>query len=243
MEFTNTGSIRLKIPITELEQYFKNKNNTDVNMKELSKLDVPYYQQTHFATCGPAALMMVMKYWDKSIELSKEFEYSLWRQTRSLIFKGGTFQFGIAETALKRGFKTKIYQKAKISGYKKNWKNVFDFFELFMSMKTRLSRIPVIYGKEIMVVINEALEKKIPPLVFINLGPIIGENIFHWIIVTGLDKENVYVNDPDFSDIPKKDHPVKIEQFKQAIATDTFTSISFPFSIFRFPPAVVLVYK
>jgi len=212
-------------------------------MKNSSKLDVPYYQQTHPATCGPAALMMVMKYWDKSLELSKEIEYSLWKQTRSFIFKGGTFQFGIAETAMKRGFKTKIYQKAKISSYKKNQKKVFDFIEFFLSIKTRLSRIPVIYGQEIMDIINEALEKKIPPLVFINLEPISGENVFHWVIVTGLDKENVFVNDPDIYQIPKKDFPVKLDIFKQAIATDQFSNIIFPFSIFRFPPCVVLVYK
>ena len=29
-----------------------------------------------------------------------------------------------------------------------------------------------------------------------NLRPILGENVFHWIVVTGLDEQNVYMNDP-----------------------------------------------
>ncbi len=212
-------------------------------MKNSSKLDVPYYQQTHPATCGPAALMMLMKYWDNSFELSKEIEYRLWRQTKSFIFKGATFQYGIANSAMKNGFKTEIYQTAKISNYKKNWKKVFDFIELNLSIKTRILRIPIIYGKHSMDIIKKALLKKIPPLVFINLRPITGENIFHWIIVTGIEKEKIYVNDPDYSEKPKKDFPVKISTFQKAIATNQYKNITFPFSIFRFPPAILLIYK
>ena len=37
-------------------------------------LDVPYFQQTRISTCGPAALMMVMKYWDNSFEFSRRIE-------------------------------------------------------------------------------------------------------------------------------------------------------------------------
>lgn len=207
------------------------------------KLDVPYYQQTHFATCGPAALMMVMKYWDSSINFSKEMEFDIWRITRSFIFKGATLQFGLANSAKRLGFNTIIYQKAKISSYKTTWKSIFYIFELFMSLKTRILKIPILYGKKGIDIIIESLERKIPPLVFINLGPISGENIFHWIVVTGINKDNIFFNDPDFSEKPRKDMKVKIEIFEKAIATDVFSNITFPFSIFRFPPVIVQVYK
>ena len=207
------------------------------------KLDVPYYQQTHYATCGPAALMMVMKYWDGSIDFSSEKEIDIWRKTRSFIFKGATFQFGLANTAKRLGFETVIHQRAKISSYKTTWKSIFDVFEFYLSFKVRVSKIPIFYGKKGMDVIIEAIEKKIPPLVFINLEPISGENIFHWIVVTGIDKYNIILNDPDISEKPRKDLIVKREIFKKAIATDVFSNITFPFSMFRFPPAIVLVYK
>jgi ABC-type bacteriocin/lantibiotic exporter with double-glycine peptidase domain len=212
-------------------------------MNSSFKLDVPYYQQTHFATCGPAALMMVIKYWDRSIKLSYEMEFYIWKNTKSFIFKGATFQFGLANTAKKLGFTTLIYQKAKISSYKKPWKSIFDVFEFFISFNTRISKIPIYYGKNSMDIIIEALEKKIPPLVLINLEPISGENIFHWIVVTGINKDNVIFNDPDISEKPRKDVQVKKEIFEKSIATDDFSNITFPFSMFRFPPAIVLVYK
>jgi ABC-type bacteriocin/lantibiotic exporter with double-glycine peptidase domain len=207
------------------------------------KLDVPYYQQTHFATCGPAALMMVLKYWDKDFELTKVNEFNLWKLTRSFIFKGSTFQFGITNAAIRMGYKTTVHQKAKILSYKKHWKLMFDLFEFFISFKSRVKRIPIIYGKESMNIIIDALEKKIPPLVLINLEPISGENVFHWIVVTGINKDNIIFNDPDISKTSRKDVSIKKETFYKAIATDEFLNITFPFSLFRFPPAIVLVKK
>ena len=225
------------------KQYFKLNLIHVLKMKDPLKLEVPYYQQTHYATCGPAALMMVMKYWDKSLDLSKELEFDLWRQTRSFIFKGGTFQFGMAKTAKKLGYNTIIYQKTKLSSYKKNWKFLFDLFEFFISFKSRALKIPIIYNKEGIDIIIEALENKIPPLVLINLEPISGENIFHWVVVTGINDEKIFFNDPDFSERSRKDISVEKETFNKAIATDKFSNITFPFSLFRFPPSIVLVNK
>ena len=65
-------------------------------------LDVPYFQLTRFSTCGPAALMMVLKYWDKSFELSKGVEFQMWIKSNPFVFFGGTLQFGLAKTALKK---------------------------------------------------------------------------------------------------------------------------------------------
>ena len=144
---------------------------------------------------------------------------------------------------MKNGFKIKIYQKAKLSSYKKNWKKVFDIIELTLSFKNHISRIPIIFGNKSMDIINKALTDKIPPLVFINLEPITGENVFHWIIVTGLERETIYVNDPDISKSSKKDFPIDIITFQKAIATDQFNNVTFPFSIFSFPPAILLIYK
>ena len=140
--------------------------------------------------------------------------------------------FRIIQYAKKLGFNTVIYQNAKISSYKKSWKSIFDVFEFFISFNTRISKIPIYYGKKGMDIIIEALEKKIPPLVLINLEPISGENIFHWIVVTGINKDNIIFNDPDISEKPRKDVQVKKEIFEKSIATDNFSNITFPFSMF-----------
>jgi len=213
-------------------------------MKNLSinhlKLDVPYFQQTRFSTCGPAALMMVMKYWDKSFKLSKAVEFKFWIKSNPFIFFGGTLQYGLAKTALKMGFKAEIYQKARISESESTYNGFLSFWEFLYSLGINRSKIPIHYGRDVLEAIYEALKKRIPPIVFLNLKPIIGENVLHWVVVTGKSEKNIYVNDPY---IPlnsklkkKKGYPIEIKTFKKAIATDSLGNL-------RLPPSTILIYK
>jgi predicted double-glycine peptidase len=206
----------------------------------LTFLDVPYYQQTHTATCGPACLMMVMKYWDPSLELSRRFEFQLWRKSFSFLMFGGTFQFGLAATAAGHGFKTEIYQKNHFSDAYPKSPRLANLIENIVSYKAHRSKIPIRYGDDTIAVIDDGLGKKIPPIVFVNLKPLLGENVFHWVVVTGLDKQNVYINDPYFpGGFPlkqKKGYAVALDIFSQAIATETGRNL-------RLPSCVIFVYK
>ena len=204
------------------------------------KIDVPYFQQTRYSTCGTASLMMVMKYWDNTFELSRKNEFLLWMKSNPLIFLGGTLQFGLAKTALEKGFKTKIYQKSKFSMIFKNKHKFIDFYEKIASYSSRHKKIPIHYTKNILDEIFKSIEENIPPIVFVNLEPLIGENVLHWIVVTGFDKENVYVNDPYIpqgSSIEnKKDSKIKLNIFKRIIATDEKYGL-------RLPPCFIKVFK
>ncbi len=80
----------------------------DDSTNTLPPLDVPYYQKTRTATCGPASLMMVTSYWDHSMTLSRKMEFQLWRKSFSLFLFGGTYQFWLAASAETLGFKTEI---------------------------------------------------------------------------------------------------------------------------------------
>jgi predicted double-glycine peptidase len=210
-------------------------------------LNVPYYRQTHPATCGPAALMMVMKYWDKSLNLTSEEEFKIWKKTRSVFLKGGTLHFGIAKTAVDLGFKSEIYQNIVSLNDKRTWKRFNFLYRNINFFWMKYKKIPVFIKEDILTEIQNSLNKKIPPLVFINLEPITGENVFHWVVTTGMDKINVYVNDPNMVDSLdqriKKDYPIRIDIFKKAVASDRFNKIVFPISMFRFSPGIVLVYK
>lgn len=203
-------------------------------------LDVPYFQQTRTATCGPACLMMVMKYWNPSLEFSRRFELQLWVKSYSLFFFGGTFQFGLAAAARKLGFQTEIYQKLRFSdGYPK-YPQLATLIENIVSYKARRLQIPIQYGNDSIAVISDSLRKSIPPIVFVNLNPILGENVFHWVVITGLDERNVYMNDPyvprGFEFKKKKNYPVALDIFSKAVATETGRNL-------RLPPCVVLVHK
>jgi len=184
--------------------------------------------------------MMVMKYWDPSLKFSRRMEFQLWKKSYSLFLFGGTFQFGLATAAVRYGYKSEIYQKVWFSdGYSK-FPQVVNLIESIVSYKARHLHIPIRYGRENLTVIGESLRQSIPAIVFINLRPILGENVFHWVVVTGLDEQNVYINDPyvpiGFTGKQKKDYPVSLAIFSQAMATETGRNL-------RLPPCVVFVYK
>jgi predicted double-glycine peptidase len=203
-------------------------------------LDVPYFQQTRTATCGPACLMMVMKYWDHSVEFSRKFEFQLWKKSYSFFMLGGTYQFGLAATATKFGFKTKIYQKTHFSdGYPK-FPQLINLIENIVSFRARRLQIMIQYGQKNLSVISNSLRQSIPPIVFLNLYPLLGENVFHWVVVTGLDEQNVYINDPyvprEFVLKQKKNYPINLDMFSKAMATETGRNL-------RLPPCIIFVYK
>jgi len=203
-------------------------------------LDVPYFQQTHFSTCGPATLMMVMKYWENSFELSKSAEFKLWVKSNPIVFLGGTLQFGLAVTAMKYGYRAEIYQKSSFSDNRSNHLLFYDLWEKIASFSARHNKIPIYYGQDVLTVIYEALIRKIPPIVFLNLEPIIGENVLHWVIVTGMKEDNICINDPyvpkDSKPKTKKNFLIDLENFKKAIATDKCGTL-------HLPPCVILIYK
>lgn len=205
-----------------------------------TKLDVPFFQQTRYSTCGPAAIMMVMKYWDKSFVLSRFVEFKIWLRSNPFILFGGTLQFGLAKTALKMGFKVRIYQKTRILEYNSAYTRFLSFWEYLFSRGHYGSKNPIKYDKEILDVVNDALINGIPPIVFVNLEPVIGENVLHWLVVTGVDEQYIYVNDPyvslGFMSKIKKGHPIELKIFKKAIATDSVGNL-------HLPPCAILIYK
>jgi Peptidase_C39 like family len=201
-------------------------------------LDVPYFQQTRTATCGPACLMMVMRYWDHSLELSQKLEFQLWKQSFSLFFLGGTFQYGLASTAASHSFHPEIYQKTRFSeGYTK-FPQLASLLENMVSYKATRLKIPIHYKRDSIQVIHEALSQKIPPIVFITLQPLLGENVLHWVVVTGVDEHMIYVHDPyvpsGYPGSQKKNHPVPRELFSQAMKTQIGRML-------RLPSCVVLI--
>ncbi|MCU0849913.1 MAG: peptidase C39 family protein [Candidatus Thermoplasmatota archaeon] len=201
-------------------------------------IDVPYFQQTRTATCGPACLMMVMNYWDSSFDLSRKMEFRLWTQSYSLFLLGGTFQYELASTAAAYGFHPEISQKTGFSTEYPRFPQLATLIENMVSYKARRMNIPIHYGSENITVIRKALSENIPPIVFINLLPLLGENVLHWVVVTGLDEQLVHINDPyipkGFLGKQKKNHPVPRDVFLKAMETQTGR-------IYRLPPCVVLI--
>jgi hypothetical protein len=67
------------------------------------RLRVPFYRQTSQITCGPASLMMALKFFRPSLHLSRELEFDIWREA-NLVESYGTSKEGLALAAARRGF-------------------------------------------------------------------------------------------------------------------------------------------
>jgi len=66
-------------------------------------LSIPFYKQASQFTCGPACLMMAMKFFQPSLNLTRELEFDIWREA-NLVESYGTSKEGLALAAARRGF-------------------------------------------------------------------------------------------------------------------------------------------
>ena len=60
--------------------------------------------------------MMAMKYFDKSIKLSKDIEMDIWREA-NMVESYGTSRYGLAFAAGQRGFRARVYSNIKGYGF------------------------------------------------------------------------------------------------------------------------------
>src|SRR5919108_3699230 len=75
------------------------------------RLTVPYYAQTLEFTCGPACLMMAMKYHNPPLVLDRSLELWLWKEATQIFMPsglGGCGPFGLAVAAQRRGYQEKV---------------------------------------------------------------------------------------------------------------------------------------
>jgi hypothetical protein len=79
--------------------------------QETIQLNVPFYNQHFDFSCGPASLMMAMKYFDEHLPLTKDLEIDIWREANMLEIYG-TSRFGLAYAAAIRGFRAIVTSKS-----------------------------------------------------------------------------------------------------------------------------------
>ena len=130
----------------------------------------------------------------------------------------------------KQGYIPEIYQQTKTKSIREN----------FLSQPAKKAQIPITYTPDITLILSTALQKKIPPLILLNLRPIIGENVYHWVVVTGKDTHYIFVNDPYIPKhqkiTEKKDVPITHNAFHQALNSPQT-------GIFHIPSAAILIHK
>ncbi len=177
----------------------------DLDVPAKLQYKVPYYHQTLDFTCGPACLMMALKYYYPDTELNRAMEMTLWKEA-TLIFMasgfGGTDGFGLALSALNRGLSchiimsmdtTPMLKSVRIPRKREVMKVVHNDLKR-KARKAGLGSAIYDYGTDEIVA---ALHRGMLPIVMISTYRLTGDRVPHWVVVTGFDKDSVFIHDPD----------------------------------------------
>ncbi len=178
--------------------------NRNRRRKPAIKRKAPYYNQSLGFTCGPASLMMAMKALDSKIDFGRAHELQLWREANTIFMgggHGGCGPLGLALAARKRGFKPAVWvnhrgtllsDRVRLQERRK----VMAVLQEADLAEAKRRGIPVTYGRLGIDDLERALTEGAWPIVLITCRYIHGDSTPHWILVTGVDEDNVYINDP-----------------------------------------------
>jgi len=165
---------------------------------------VPYYEQTLEFTCGPAAVMMAMKALDDSVELNRQTEIRIWRESTTVFMTsghGGCGAHGLALSAYHRGFDIEIYVKDESPMFvdsvrSEEKKEVIRLVQDEFIQEVAGLPIAEHYTKLGVEELKAHFNSGGIPIVLISSYLIYKEKSPHWVVVTGYDDRFIYVHDP-----------------------------------------------
>lgn len=165
---------------------------------------VPYYEQTLEFTCGPAAVMMAMKALTDSVEMSRQTEIRIWRESTTVFMTsghGGCGAHGLALSAYHRGFDVELYVKDEMPMFVDSVRSAEkkDVIRLVQDgFIQEVAALPI--GEHYTKLGVEELKAQFNsggiPIVMISSYLIYKEKSPHWVVVTGFDDRFIYVHDP-----------------------------------------------
>ncbi|WP_440053933.1 GNAT family N-acetyltransferase/peptidase C39 family protein [Pseudoalteromonas sp. T1lg65] len=168
-------------------------------------LPIPWYRQTTEFTCGPAALMMAMQSLHSSIELSQAHELELWRTATTIFMTsghGGCHPIGLALCAIQRGFRAQVFLTQLtplfLEGVRSEEKKqvMRTVHETFMTQANESGCVLHESSLELEH-LYALLKDNHRVVILISTYRLDGKKAPHWVCVTAIDDNCVYVHDPD----------------------------------------------
>jgi len=213
----NTGAIRLYESMGyksfgEYHDYYTDHTDAVRMQKRIRRIDpghilhpVPWFQQSTEFTCGPASLMMAMASLDRKIRPSQELELDIWREATTIFMTsghGGTHPLGLALAAKKRGFDVSTYISTDkplfLEGVRTGKKKeIMSTVDRQFRGRAKKEKIKVVYADLSQQQIVQALKRGHAVIILISTYLMDGKKAPHWVTVTGMDDECIYVHDPD----------------------------------------------
>ncbi len=171
-------------------------------------LGVPYYPQSLEFTCGPAALMMAMRYHGYPVPLERWLELALWREATTIFMlsgHGGCSAHGLAVAALRRGFRATVVTRHAEVPFLDSVRNDDKKDVIRIAHHTFERDLRDLGGRVELrdfndVDVADAVKHGALPLVMLSGYRLYAEKVPHWVVVTGFDADHLYVHDPFIPD-------------------------------------------
>jgi ribosomal protein S18 acetylase RimI-like enzyme len=168
------------------------------------RLTVPYYAQTLECTCGPACLMMAMKYHNPALVLDRSLELRLWKEATQIFMTsglGGCGPFGLAVAALRRGYQARVVLSEHHTPFltavrSQEKREVIRLVDEQLREEAGSLGVTQEHANFTFEDIARAIREDIIPIVLISTYRLHRVKAPHWVVVTGFDRRNVYVHDP-----------------------------------------------
>ncbi|MCW8194906.1 GNAT family N-acetyltransferase [Proteobacteria bacterium 005FR1] len=173
--------------------------------ENLTSKPVPWYQQTTDFTCGPAAVMMGMAALNDSVKMSQELELDIWREATTIFMTsghGGCHPVGLALAAARRGFKAEawINQQGPLfveSVRTPEKKQIISVVHEQFLKSAKKEGVAVRYRELTQKNIERWLSEGAIVIVLISTYRMDYRKAPHWVTVSGIDDQCLYVHDPD----------------------------------------------
>lgn len=232
----NSDALRMQKPILQsalLDMANNSVADAKQNKHKTTKSDVsaknmrayPYFQQTTDFTCGPAALLMAMANQDETVELSQQAELDIWRSATTIFMTsghGGTHPLGLALAAETYGFKPQVFINQPIplflaSVRSEQKKSILAFVEHGFLQQAKQKNIELRYEEFNVSHIKEALISGDSVLCLISSYQFDGFKGPHWVSVTHIDDDFLYIHDPEPTEhvIERQHVPVSLDKFER----------------------------
>lgn len=165
---------------------------------------VPFYEQTHDFTCGPACLLMALSALLPDYKPSATEELQLWREA-TLIFMtsghGGCGPYGLALSAQRRGLKPEIFVTDAGSLFLQSVRSVkkreaMQLVQEDFRNQARAAKIVTHRRRLAAADLRKFLNSGSLPVLLVSSYRMWGEKMPHWVVVTGCDDRFFYLHDP-----------------------------------------------
>lgn len=199
------------------EDYYDDGSAAVVLQKQLHFFDsakvprlVPHLTQTTPFTCGPASLLMALAWFEQEVPQPAHEELEIWREATTIYMTsghGGCGPHGLARAAIRRGLRAQVWVNQAGPVLLDSVRNE--------EKRTIMSRVQEadIAALTAQGVAIEHGDYALPRLAAdLNQGKLVialistyhfdGSKAPHWVLITAIDDEYVYINDPDDDLLP-----------------------------------------